>query len=62
MNQVESQTSTPWMREAFDWSQIEPSNGTYNFSRYDTLMTLASQNNVHILANLLDTPSWAGST
>ena len=62
MNQIESQTSTPWMREAFNWSQIEPSNGTYNFSRYDTLMTLAAQKNVHILANLLDTPSWAGSS
>ena len=62
MNQIESQTSTPWMREAFDWSQIEPSRGSYDFSRYDTLMKLAAQHNAHILANLLDTPSWAGSS
>jgi polysaccharide biosynthesis protein PslG len=62
MNQIESQTSAKSMREAFHWNQIETSNGTYNFSRYDTLVTLAAQNNVHLLADLLDTPSWAGPT
>jgi polysaccharide biosynthesis protein PslG len=62
MNQIENQTATKWIREAFDWSQIEPQNGSYDFSNYDTLVTLAAQNGVHILANLLSAPSWAAAT
>ncbi|MFL5832093.1 MAG: beta-galactosidase [Solirubrobacteraceae bacterium] len=61
MNEIESQSGTKWMREAFDWSQIEPRRGTYDFSRYDWLVTLAAQNKVHLVANLVDTPSWAGA-
>jgi hypothetical protein len=60
MNEIESQTGVKWMREEFNWSLIEPQRGSYDFSRYDTLMTLAAQNGVHVLANLLETPSWAG--
>jgi polysaccharide biosynthesis protein PslG len=61
MNEIESRSGTHWIREAFDWSQIEPRRGRYDFSRYDLLMTVAAQSGVHVLADLLDTPSWAGA-
>ncbi|MFL5832092.1 MAG: beta-galactosidase [Solirubrobacteraceae bacterium] len=61
MNEIVSQSGTHWIREAFDWSQIEPRRGSYDFSRYDLLMTVAAQRNVRVLADLLDTPSWAGA-
>jgi hypothetical protein len=61
MDEIESQSGTKWMREAFDWSQMEPRRGTYDFSRYDWLVTLAAQNKVHLVANLVHTPSWAGA-
>jgi hypothetical protein len=60
MSEIESRSGTHWIREAFHWSEIEPSRGSYDFSRYDLLMTVAAQSGVHVLADLLDTPSWAG--
>ena len=60
MNQVVSQTHPKWMRQEFDWSQIEPSRGVYNFSSYDQFMLLNAQNGVHVLPMLMDTPSWEG--
>lgn len=62
MAQVVASSGAKWFRETFDWSVIEPQNGSYDFSRYDTLMTLAAEDHVHILAELFGTPSWAGST
>jgi polysaccharide biosynthesis protein PslG len=62
MSQIETESGAKWMREMFDWSMIEPRSGTYDFSHYDGLMTLASQNGVHIVAELFTTPSWAGAT
>ena len=62
MGQIESKSGAKWLREWFDWSMIEPQNGTYDFSHYDTLMTLASQNGVHVVAELFSTPRWAGAT
>ena len=60
MNQVESQTGVKWMRQEFDWSEIEPSPGVFSWTTYDEFMTLAAQHGVHVLPTLIDTPSWDG--
>jgi hypothetical protein len=62
MSQIEAKTGAKWLREMFDWSMIEPRNGTYDFSQYDGLMTAASENDVQVVAELFTTPSWAGAT
>ena len=49
MGQIESKSGAKWLREMFDWSMIEPRNGTYDFGHYDSLMTLASQNGVQVV-------------
>jgi hypothetical protein len=60
MDQVASQAAPTWIRQEFDWSQIEPTRGTYNWSTYDTFMQLTAQHAVHVLPTLMDTPSWDG--
>jgi hypothetical protein len=60
MNQVASQAGPKWIRQEFDWSQIEPQPGTFDFSRYDQFMLLSAQYGVHVLPLLLDTPAWEG--
>jgi hypothetical protein len=58
--QVVSDSGTNWLREDFEWSQIEPQPGTFDFSRYDQFMLLTAQYGVHVLPLLFVTPSWAG--
>jgi hypothetical protein len=62
MTQVASQAGPSWIRQEFDWNQIEPQAGTFDFSRYDQFMLLTAQNGVHVLPIMLDVPSWAGAT
>ncbi len=61
MSQVASQSGTNWIRQEFDWDQIEPQPGTFDFSRYDQFMLVSAQAGVHVLPILLETPSWAGA-
>jgi hypothetical protein len=51
-----------WSREEFDWSVIEPSPGVWNWTRYDRLFTEAAPRHLSIVANALESPSWAGSS
>jgi hypothetical protein len=60
MSQVASQSDTKWIRQEFDWDQIEPQPGTFDFSRYDQFMLVSAQAGVHVLPIMLETPSWAG--
>jgi polysaccharide biosynthesis protein PslG len=62
MDQVASQAAPQSIRQEFDWGQIEPQPGTFDFSRYDQFMLLSAQHGVGVLPILLDTPSWAGPT
>jgi hypothetical protein len=62
MNQVASATGAKWIRQEFDWSQIEPSPGSFDFSRYDQFMLLSAQSGTHVLPIMLDTPAWAGAS
>jgi polysaccharide biosynthesis protein PslG len=61
MDQVASEAGPQWIRQEFDWSQIEPQQGTFDFSRYDQFMLLTAQHGVRVLPIMLDTPSWAGA-
>jgi polysaccharide biosynthesis protein PslG len=61
MNQVASQAGPKWIRQEFDWSQIEPQPGVFDFSRYDQFVLLAAQHNIRVLPLLFETPAWAGS-
>ena len=51
-----------WLREDFQWSTIEPSNDSWDFSRYDHLLLEAAARNIRILPVLIDTPRWAGAS
>ena len=62
MSAIASQAGPKWIRQEFDWSQIEPQRGTFDFSRYDQFMLLTAQYGVHVLPIMLDTPSWEGPT
>ena len=50
LQQVVSQTQASWLREEFQWSMVEPTEGTYDWSYYDHYMQAAAQQGVHILA------------
>ncbi len=61
LDQVVSQTQTKWLREEFDWSTVEPTQGHFDFSYYDHFMLLAAQRGEHVLPLLYSTPAWAGA-
>jgi hypothetical protein len=62
LSQILSESGTKWLREDFEWSEIEPQPGTFDFSRFDQYMLLTAQHGAHVLPLLFDTPSWAGPT
>lgn len=49
------------VRFDFLWSDIEPKEGQFDFSRYDPLMEALAKNNIKVLALLLYSPAWDGS-
>jgi hypothetical protein len=59
MHQVLSTSGTKWLREDFQWNEIEPQPGTFDFSRYDQYVLQAAQRGTHVLALLFDAPGWA---
>lgn len=50
-----------WVRLDFNWLQIEPSNGTYDFTLFDSLVAAANARGLSILAVLAYTPAWAST-
>ena len=54
-------TGARWLREDFNWAEIEPRNDSWEWSRYDHLMIEAAARNMRVLPVLIDTPAWAGS-
>ncbi len=62
LDQTVSATGAKWFRDEFLWSQIEPSPGKFNFAYYDHYMLLVGERGLHIVAQLLDAPSWAAPT
>ncbi len=59
LNQVLSTSGTKWLREDFEWAEIEPQPGTFDFSRFDEYMLLTAEHHTHVLPVLFDAPSWA---
>jgi Beta-galactosidase len=62
MTQMMDGTGAKWFRDSFQWSKIEPRRGKFNFSYYDHYMLVAGQHGLHIVAQLLNAPRWAGRT
>src|SRR5690349_17090459 len=50
-----------WVRLDFNWLQIEPSSGTYDWTLFDSLVASANAHGLQILAVLAYTPAWASS-
>jgi polysaccharide biosynthesis protein PslG len=48
------------VRVAFDWREIEPEPGRYDFSRPDAAVATASAQGQRVLPVVLGTPGWAG--
>jgi hypothetical protein len=59
LNETEP-TGARWLREEFSWSEIEPQDDSWQWSRYDHLMLEAADRNMRVLPVLIDTPKWAG--
>lgn len=55
-----SATHVKWLRDVFLWSAIEPSPGRFTFAYYDRYVLLAARRGLHLMAQLLGTPRWAG--
>lgn len=49
----------PWVRMVFAWSDLEPSEGTFEFARSDRAVAGAREHGVKILGILGTTPRWA---
>ncbi|MBI5555570.1 MAG: endo-1,4-beta-xylanase [Elusimicrobia bacterium] len=50
-----------YVRMDFSWSDIEPSQGKWDFSRYDRLVKLLSENNIRILGIFSYCAGWAAN-
>lgn len=59
LDKVVAMSGTKWLREAFEWSRIEPSPGRFNFAHYDQFVLLAARHHVHLLGQLYVAPAWA---
>jgi hypothetical protein len=56
-----AQSHIGYIRLEFNWAEIEPAPGTFDFSHYDPLVQQAAVHHLRVLALLLDAPSWASS-
>ena len=50
------------LRQEFSWSQLEPSQGTFEWGRYDAIMSAAEATGLQVVATISDTPAWARAT
>jgi hypothetical protein len=50
-----------WIREDFLWDQIQPTRGTFSWSRTDALMAAAAKTGTNVLAILDYSAKWASS-
>lgn len=47
------------VRQVFSWAEIEPTQGTFEWARYDAIISATSEAGVEPIAVLADTPGWA---
>jgi polysaccharide biosynthesis protein PslG len=50
-----------WVRLDFNWTDLEPTSGTFNFAPFDTLVSAATSHGEQVLAVLAYAPAWASS-
>ncbi len=50
------------VRQRFDWGQIEPAAGQFNWDVYDRIVAAANANGIELLAVLDGSPAWARAT
>ncbi len=48
-----------WARSAFAWTDLEPQQGTWDFSKFDNYVDMAAAHGINILGILLTSPTWA---
>lgn len=53
--------SVRWAREEFDWNQIEPSRGTFNWPKFDQAVAVLDAHNISVLGKLVYSARWASS-
>jgi hypothetical protein len=53
------QVGARWIREPFKWSVIQTRRGAWSWARYDRTVGDAARRGLHVIANLLESPSWA---
>ncbi|MGB3330955.1 MAG: beta-galactosidase, partial [Thermomicrobiales bacterium] len=46
-------------RQEFSWSQIEASQGSFDWTQYDLIVQSLAQNGIQVIAVVKDAPSWA---
>src|SRR5687767_8432944 len=55
-------TGFMWVRQIFDWSQIEAEQGTYDWSAYDSIVEETSNRDLRLVAVLWRSPAWAADS
>ena len=53
--------SVRWAREEFDWNQIEPSRGTFNWPKFDQAVAVLDAHGISVLGKLVYSARWASS-
>ena len=51
-----------WVRVDFSWQDIEPCQGSFDYTKYDALVDLLAKNNIRVLGILDYTADWASPT
>lgn len=52
-------TGAQWIRFDFDWGKLEPSKGSYNWSRIDRAVNAAQSRGLKVIGMIGYTPDWA---
>ena len=58
---IAAQAQVTWLREEFDWNEIEPSRGAFDWSRYDRVIEAAARRGLRVLPLLNGSADWAGA-
>ncbi len=59
--QLMKESGAGWVRMDFLWEDIEPKEGKFDFTKYDTIVGLLAKNDINILGILDYTAGWASS-
>jgi hypothetical protein len=55
------QAGVPWARMSATWQQVEPTEGTFDYSLMDSILSTAAANNMQVSALLLYNTPWVNS-